>query len=309
MKYGHVAGIDRPVARMVMGSMFYSLQNIDLCCSMLDDYVSLGGNCIDTAAIYYGGESEKAVGEWMRQREVRDQIILIAKGAHHDAHGPRVNPTEIERDLTHSLERLQTDYADVYILHRDDPGYPVGEIVECLNEHLRAGRIRAFGGSNWTVERLQAANDYAREHRLVGFAASSPNFSLAIPNVPRWPGCVSVSSSDRDWYTREQFPLFAWSSQASGFFSGKFREDAPDNPEMTRVWYSKDNFDRLRRANELAVKRGVTAIEVAFAYVLCQPFPTFALVGPHSIEETHSTASGLELDLAPQEVAWLNLEA
>src|SRR5438874_4289950 len=111
-------------------------------------------------------------------------------------------------------------------MHRDDPEIPVGAFVECLNEHLRAGRIRAFGGSNWSPERLQQANDYAREHGLAGFAASSPNLCLAVWNEPQWEGCVSASDkASRAWYAQSQMPLFSWSSQARGFVTGRFRKE------------------------------------------------------------------------------------
>ena len=114
------------------------------------------------------------------------------KGAHHDHNGPRVTKEAIRRDLLTSLERLRTDYVELYALHRDDPSVPVGEIIEALNEHIEAGRIGAIGGSNWTWQRPHAANDYAASHGLTGFTFSSPNLSLAKANEPFWEGCVSA---------------------------------------------------------------------------------------------------------------------
>src|SRR5207249_9101 len=128
-----------------------------------------------------------------------------------------------------SLARFKTDYIDLYLLHRDDPTVPVGPIIEVLNEHLKAGRIHAFGGSNWTYQRLQEANAYAAEHGLTPFVASSPNFSLADQIEPPWAGCISISGSQgtaaRQWYVQQQMALFTWSSLAGGFFSGRFRRD------------------------------------------------------------------------------------
>lgn len=305
MQFASVPGVDKPVSRLVMGTMIYGPQDMPFCCSMLDYYTSIGGNCIDTARVYGGGESERAIGHWLHLRKSREQIVLIAKGAHPDWRPKRVNPEGITEDINESLRRLRTDYIDLYLLHRDDPEFPVGEIVECLNEHQKAGRIRAFGGSNWSVARLQEANDYAHAHGLTPFAASSPNFSLAIPNVPRWAGCVSVNTQDLEWYRKQQFPLFSWSSQAGGFFSGRFHRGGPADEEMKRVWFSSQNFDRLERAGELAQKKGCTPIQIAFAYVIAQPFPTFALVGPQTIEETRTSAAGFTVSLTPEEVAWL----
>lgn len=266
----------------------------------------MGGNCLDTAHVYAGGESEKAIGLWLNEQPKPPRMLLLSKGAHHDAHGPRVTPEAIEADLLQSLERLQVETIDIYVLHRDDPAVPVGPIVECLNEQKRLGRIRVFGGSNWTTARLQAANEYAKEHDLTGFAVSSPNLSLAVPNEPRWPGCASVSTpGDFAWYKEYQLPLFSWSSQAGGFFTGRFSADKRDDATTVRVYYSDLNWQRLRRAEEMARALGVTANQVALAYVLQQPFPTFALIGPDTVAELQSSAAALRVSLSPQALGWL----
>ncbi len=308
MKYGTIAGVERPVSRLIMGSVMFSTRDIPYTCGMLDHFVALGGNAVDTAHVYGRGDCERAVGAWLAQRGNRAEVVIVGKGAHHDQSGPRVTPAHITADLLESLERLGTDYIDLYLLHRDDPSRPVGEIVECLNEHHAAGRIRAFGGSNWTTARLDAANAYAQAHGLVPFSASSPNFSLAVMNEPPWAGCLSASVEGRDWYVARQFPLLAWSSQAQGFFSGRFAPHDRSNDEMVRVWYNDANFQRLERAGELARRRGVATTAIALAYVLCQPFPTFPLIGPQTTEEMDSSAAALGIELTPDELRWLNLE-
>ena len=133
------------------------------------------------------------------------------------------------------LARLKTERIELYLLHRDDRRVPVGPIVNVLNEHLQAGKIGAFGGSNWSVERIQEANSYAAVNGLVPFVASSPNFSLAEQMRPPWPNCVSISGengrADRDWYASQGMPLITWSSLAGGFFSGRFQRNALDQFE------------------------------------------------------------------------------
>ena len=89
---------------------------------------------------------------------------------------------------------------------------------------------------------------------------------------------------------------------------GRAHPDKKEDPELVRCWYSDDNFQRLERANELAEKKGVLPINIALAYVLCQPFPTFPLIGPRVLEETRTSLPGLEVELTPEEVKWLNLE-
>jgi aryl-alcohol dehydrogenase-like predicted oxidoreductase len=312
MKYATIPGLDRPASRLVLGSMAFSPQNQDLADAMLDAFLAQGGNLIDTAHVYRAGGSERAIGAWLRRRR-REEVMILTKGAHHAGDGrKRVRPEEIAFDLGQSLERLGTSYVDLYLLHRDDPAVPPGEIVEALATHLRWGRLRAYGGSNWTHQRLAAANEAARARGLPPFSASSPNLSLAVPNEPMWADCVSVAGDAEAlaWYRRVGFPLLSWSSQGGGFFSGRFRPEAPDDATMVRVYYSDANWERHRRAEGLAAELGYHPIQIALAWVLNQPgLTTFALIGPRTMAELESSLAAAEIALTEAQVAWLNLEA
>jgi aryl-alcohol dehydrogenase-like predicted oxidoreductase len=241
----------------------------------------------------------------VKHRGLREEVSIIAKGAH----TPFCTPADMARELEISLSRLQTDYADIYMLHRDNPDVPVSEFVEALNEQVRTGRIRVFGGSNWSFDRLAAANRYARRKGLQGFGVVSNNFSLARMVNPVWSGCVAASDAEsRRWLKRQQLPLFAWSSQARGFFTDRAGRDKLGDWHLTHCWYSDDNFARRERAIELAKRKGVSPIAIAAAYVLQQPFPTFALIGPRFIAETVGSLECLGVTLTSRELAWLNLE-
>jgi aryl-alcohol dehydrogenase-like predicted oxidoreductase len=310
MKYGSIPGVSDRVSRLILGSGgFGTLQ--PPWSEMLDAFVAAGGNAFDTAYSYGRGESERQLGTWLAARGHHEDLVVVTKGAHHLPDGTqRVTPEAIDEELPESLRRLGIETIDLYLLHRDDPTKPVGPIVECLNRHLAAGRIKAFGASNWTIARFEEANAYAAAHGLVGFAVSSPNLALAVTNEPMWPNCVSVAG-DRDalaWFARTQTTLLAWSSGASGFFSGRYTPEGKENPEVVRVYYRPDNWQRLDRARELAAAKRVTPTQVALAWVLSQPFPTFALVGPRTREELDDCLGAAALDLTPDEVAWLNLE-
>jgi aryl-alcohol dehydrogenase-like predicted oxidoreductase len=273
---------------------------------MFDDYFEKGGNVFDTAYIYAGGNAERLLGQWIKNRGIREQVVILGKGAH----TPHCDPASITRQLGESLQRMQTDYVDIYMMHRDNPQIPVGEFIDVLNEHQKAGRIRCFGGSNWPVERVAAANEYAKSKGLSGFAAMSNNFSLARMVDPVWGGCISASDpASRAWLTKSQVALMPWSSQARGFFLPHISPDYTGDAEVVRCWFSPDNFQRRERAIELAKKRNVEPINIALAYVLCQPFPTFPLIGPRQLSETRSSLKALDVQLTPQEVQWLNLEA
>ena len=315
---GEVAGVGKPVSSLVMGCD--NQPDILHASVMWDNYFEYGGNTFDTAHIYGGGRMEQLLGTWMANRGIRDDVVVIGKGAHTPANFPdRVGP---QLDVT--LERLGTDHIDLYFLHRDNPEVPVGEWIDVLNAERSAGRIRAFGGSNWSLSRVREANAYAAAERLTPFAAVSNNFSLARMVDPVWPGCIAASDAEwRTWLEDEQIALFPWSSQARGFFTARFDAiraqsgtgveawygNQPSDAELVRCWFADDNFERRARAVTLANERGVEPINIALAYVLSQPFPCFALFGPRVLAETRSSLAALGIALGEDERRWLNLES
>lgn len=303
-------GLDRPVSKLVLGTD----NQIDAptLAAMADVFYEAGGTCFDTAHIYSHGQSETLLGMWMKARGVRKDLVVLSKGAH----PPHCRPEAIGPQLEQSLNRLQTDYLDLYCLHRDDPDVPVSEWVEALNREVRAGRIKRFGGSNWTAERIDAANAYASENQLQGFSLLSNNFSLARMEDPVWPGCLSSASDTfRSWHVSHNFPLLPWSAQARGFFldwehlglaASRHGAD-PTQEEMHRVWGSEDNLRRRQRAFELAKQLGVSAIQIALAYVLNQPFPCCALIGPRTPMQLDDSIAAAHITLTPAQLAWLDL--
>ncbi len=301
--HGAIEGIDKPVSRLALG--VDNQTAMPHAAVMFDDFFERGGTCFDTAYIYGDGACERLLGQWIANRGVRERVVILDKGAH----TPYCTPEDMTRQLLESLDRLQTGYVDLYMLHRDNPEVPVGLFMKALDAHRRAGRLRAYGASNWTLARVQEAQDYAHAHGLAPFAAVSNNFSLARMVEPPWAGCLSVGdASSRAWLERSRLPLMPWSSQARGFFTGRARPDDRSDAELARCWYSDDNFRRLERVEELARRRGVLPINIALAYVLCQPFPTFPLIGPRSLAETRTSLAALDVALTPDELRWLNLE-
>jgi aryl-alcohol dehydrogenase-like predicted oxidoreductase len=302
MRYGEIAGVGKQVSRLVMG--VDNQTTLPHATVMFDDFFERGGTTFDTAYIYGRGLCEKVLGQWIRNRDLRSDVVVIGKGAH----TPHCDPESITRQLAESLDRLQTDYLDVYFMHRDNPDIPVAEFVDVLDEHLRAGRIKAYGGSNWSLDRVAEANAYAESAGKTPFAAVSNNFSLARAMDVPWAGCMSASDdASRHWLEKNQLALMPWSSQARGFFSGRAAPENKSDAELVRCWYSDDNFERLARATDLAQRRGVATTAIALAYVLHQEFPTFPLIGPRALAETRSSFDALTIDLTPDEVRWLDL--
>ncbi len=303
MKYGRIEGVAKPVSRLVMGVTLPGFQlQLAQASVMFDEYYRAGGNCFDTAYIY--GNSDYILGKWIANRGIREDVVTLTKGAH----TPNCNPESIDAQLVETLERMQTDYTDLYVLHRDNEEIPVAEFIDCLNRHKDAGRVRAFGGSNWSVARVQAANEYAKSKGLQGFSVVSNNFSLARMVNPPWAGCVAASDAEsRAWFEKTQMPLLAWSSIARGFFVRGNPADTSDE-SMVSCWYAEDNFERQARAKELAARKGVEATQIALAWVLHQPFPVFPLIGPERLHELMVSIDALDIELTPDEVKWLNLE-
>jgi len=320
MRYGEIPGLNKPVARVMQGgTMFGSDLNEADSFALLDQVYELGCNTIDTAHVYSGGNSERVIGRWMQSRGNRDKMVIITKGAAHSEDRRRMTPFDITSDLHDSLARLRTDHIDLYLLHRDDPDMPVEPIIDILNEHQQAGRFQAFGVSNWSYQRIEAAKAHARANDLAPFVASSPQFSLAESLEEPWPLCISISGSTgvtaREWYAQTQMPVLAWSPLASGFFSGRFRRDNLhmfgerewDKVAM-RAYASEGNFQRLDRASILAKEKGLTAADVALAYVMNHPMNLFAVVGPHSGKKFKANIEASDVPLTPQEMDWLDLK-
>ncbi len=302
MQVGKIAGVQKPIARLVMGCD--NQRTMPHAAAVWDDYFARGGNAFDTAWLYAGGLMERLLGWWMRHRGVREEVVVIAKGGH----TPHCHPEAIETQLDETLDRLQTDYVDIYFLHRDNLALPASVFVDLLDRFVKEGKIRVFGGSNWSIERIAEANAYAAQTGKQGFTALSNNFSLARMVSPVWADCLSASEdAAREWLTEQQLVLFPWSSQARGFFTERAGPDKRGDAELVRCWYSKENFERRERAIQLAKEKKTTPIAIAAAYVLAQPFPTFALFGPRTIAETRSSLECLAVHLTPEEIAWLDL--
>ena len=304
----HVKGSHIPVTTIIKGTDYFLLENQEQAFENLDYYLSLGGTTIDTAPIYGYGDSETILGRYFQTRGNRSNINILTKGGLHKDDGAQLHEEYVTTDLFESLERLQTNYVDFYTLHRDNPDIEVGYILEYLNKHIEAGRIKAIGASNWTVARLQEANDYAAKHGLIGFSYSSPNFSLAKAKDQFWQGVVTVNEEDEAWYEANEFPLFSWSPLARGFFTGIYKPDVIIDADIARVYYSDDNWKRFEVCKQLAKIKGVKPIEIALAYVVNQAFASFAVIGARTKAEILSCINASNIDLTKQEIDALNLK-
>ena len=151
MRRKHLPGLARAVSVISFGGAL--LETYTHAGILLDAYYEAGGNLLDSAWLYRMGRIDGYYGDWMAARGVRDEMVLIGKGAH----SPLVYPDVIGRQLSESLDRLKTDHIEIYFMHRDNPAVPVGEFVDAMDAEVSAGRIGIYGGSNWTMARMDAA--------------------------------------------------------------------------------------------------------------------------------------------------------
>ena len=318
MKYAKLPYVEKPVSKIMFGTAMSPFTGGGDGSSLLDDIYGLGVNTFDTARVY--GRAEESLGKWIESRGIRDQIVILSKCGHPDSKWTkRVNRTEMYGDLQQSLDYLRTDYIDMYILHRDDPDVNVGEGVEIFNEMHERGHIGAFGGSNWTHDRIAQANEYAYKHNLIPFTVSSPNFGVAEQYGDIWGGgCVTISGAGykdaRKWYADNQTAVVAYSSLARGLFSGKIKSsdygrirELVDEVSM-RAYVSEENFERLRRCEELAKEKEATVAQIAMSWIYAQNLNAFAVVSTSSAKRMQENIDALDITLNDKEVAYLALE-
>ncbi|KZS84076.1 hypothetical protein B4U45_19145 [Mycobacterium persicum] len=322
MEYGKVAGIDKPVSRIVFGTdrlrgrvltWVPNRHREQRVFSLLDRTFELGCNSFDTARLYW--DSERTLGAWIRERRNRDDIVVISKGCHPNllSRRPRLSPSDVTRDLHASLKALDTDFIDLYLLHYDHPRAQIEPLIERLNRHLDEGKITAIGASNWSHERIADANALAASKGLKPFTASSAQFSLADWTRPLWPGAVTLGGNGqraaREWYSRHGLSVFAWSSLGRGFFSDHFD---PKHPAANRVsrrcmtqFGADENIKKLERTRIFAREHRATVAQVALAYVLRHPLEVFAVVGCTTFEKFAENVAALSLKLDEETLHWL----
>ena len=319
MQYNSIDGLDKKISKLIMGNdnQIY----FDEAAKLWDHWIEVGGNAFDNAHIYGQGSMEKLLGDWHRKRDNLKDLVIIAKGAH----TPNCDPKSITSQLTESLDRLQTETADIYIMHRDNTEIPVDEFIDVLNEEKNKGRIKIFGGSNWTLSRFKEANNWAEENNKVKFSVLNNNLALCKMIKPLWDGCISSNEQEILTYLEStKTAHLSWSSQGRGYFlpdditqqieekitkdESSWRQPGEHSSGPLSCFDSEDNRERKSRAIDLAKKLNTDSQNIAGAWPLNLDFPSFALIGPRIISEIDSSLKNLDLELTREQVNWLNLK-
>lgn len=308
-----IKGVGKPAHRMFLGTAIPVMLGGGNANNLLSTAVDAGFNAIDTARSY--GRAEESIAKWLKAAPGnRDKILLLTKSC--DILGETkqkiVTVERIRKEIDESLKTLGTDHVDIFLLHRDDPTHPVAEYVETLESLRREGKCLAYGGSNWTHERLAEANAYAAAHGYQGMTISSPHYGLAEQVRDPWGGdCVTVTGTAmeaaRAWYRETRMPLLAYSSLGRGFFSGAFKAFDREGAEKVLDEFAQtgflcdDNMKRLARAEDIAAKHGVAVATVAMAYLLTDPMNTLAVVSTSRPERIRENLKAFDFEFEPGE--------
>ena len=274
--------------------------------NLLDAYLAGGGNCLDSAHVYgtwtdgrCNSESEKTIGKWLRARQNRHRVILGTKGASLDPYTWQYQSgrSQIIGQLDNSLKNCQTDYLDIYWLHRDDPQQPVAHYIDLLNEQVKAGKIRCFGCSNWTAGRIAESDAYARSSGQMGFFASQPWWSLARPNWDQVSDktMVWLDAEGEAYHRQTQKAVIPYSSQAKHFFTKLDRLGLANLDEGMRLLYVNEyNIKIYEKMRAFAAQTGYTLGDIALAWLIHQDFPVVPLVGCSTKDQMSALFASLE---------------
>jgi len=260
--------------RLVLGGNVFGWQlDRDRSFAVLDAYYEAGGRMIDSADGYSswvpgnkGGESETIIGAWLTARGVRaDMRIATKTGMGGTAGGLR--PEKVTAALARSLERLGTDYLDLYYAHHDEPETPLDEVASGFDALVKSGQVRELGSSNFTADRLEAALAAAARIGATAYTVHQPQYNLVSRD--QFEGPLQRLCAARD------IAVLPYYSLASGFLTGKFRA-ATDWAGSSRG-YALDQFSKNGGWDVLAVMDGIAAetgashAQIALAWLNAQP--------------------------------------
>ena len=290
------------------GNVFGWTLDQDASFAVLDAFYEAGGRMIDTAEGYSawipgnkGGESETIIGAWLEARGVRKDMLIGTKTGMGGVPGS-LAPDKIAQALEGSLERLRTDYVDLYYVHRDDLTTPLDEVMDAYNEALSTGKARELGASNYSAARLAEACDTADRLGLTPFTVMQPKYNLVWRH--EYEGAL------QDLCVARGIACFPYFGLASGFLSGKYRS-ADDWAGSTRA-FALDEFAGNRGWQVLAAMDGIVAetgathSQVALSWLGAQPGIAAPLASATTAAQLADLIGSAALSLTPEQLASLD---
>jgi aryl-alcohol dehydrogenase-like predicted oxidoreductase len=303
MEYTTLGASGLQVSRPCLGTMMFGHSPVAPTSEpdsrrIIDAYLEAGGNFIDTANIYTGGESEEVVGRAIKDR--RDDVVLATKGYGPIGTGPNtmgLSRKYLTRALEASLRRLGTDYIDLYQCHRPDPGTPVSETMATLHGFVQSGKVRYLGCSNWSGSQIVEAQWAARDLGGTPFISLQPRYSLNARRIEDdiLPACQ-----------RQGLGTMIYSPLGGGVLTGKYKpgQPAPEGSRAARggLWtrmLDDQSVELAVEVGKVAAEIGATPAAVALAWVLSRRGVTTVIIGPRTFEQYEQNMAGFDLALDP----------
>lgn len=312
MQLRALGATDLKIAPLVLGgNVFGWTADRDTSFAVLDAFLEAGFNAIDTADVYNrfapglaGGESETVIGEWIKDRRVRDRIVLITKGGLAMGEGLEgLGRDYLPRACEASLKRLQTDHIDVYMAHRADPAVPIEETLEAFQSLIAAGKVRYAGCSNYAADELRAAMAAAGDGRA-RYAVMEPHYNLAERD--RYEGPLEDACREHG------LGVIAYYALAAGFLTGKYRrrEDLQGSARARTVsqLMTPRGLALLEALDAIAARHGATPAQVALAWVMARPSVAAPIASATSVAQLCEILRSTELTLQPEDLAALRLQ-
>lgn len=312
MHYRFLGNTGLKVAELVLGTQTFGWgADKEQAFSLADRYVASGGNTFDTANVYNEGVAESMLGSWLAERGERDRWVIATKAFFPTGEG--ANDTGLSRkhilaSVEASLRRLGTDYVDLYQMHCYDRSTPLEETLRCLDDLVRAGKVRYTGASNFTASALVKAISLSRMNRWSPLVCLQAEYSLIVRSI-EWelvPVCIE-----------EGLGLLAWSPLAGGWLSGKYRkgqppppdsrvgrrdrwDDQPEQRESALTWKVLEAMDGVSQA------RGKSTAQVALRWLLQKPGVSAPILGARTLEQLTDNLGCLEWELSPEDIQALD---
>jgi len=278
--------------------------------AMLDAFLDAGFNCIDTADIYskwipgnYGGESEAIIGSWMKTRGTREQVIIATKLGGEMGHGKKgLSKKYIFQAVESSLNRLQTDYIDLYQSHYDDPETPIEETLEAYAELIKQGKVRAIGASNFDLPRLEKSIQISHDLKIPRYESLQPLYNLYDR--------AGYESTFEPLVQKTGIGVIPYFSLASGFLTGKYRSaaDLSKSPrgEGNRKYLNERGFKILAALDEVAAQYNATPAQIALAWLIARPSITAPIASATDLDQLNDLINAAQLDLGDEAIEKLN---
>ncbi len=286
MKKVNIINTDLDVSRINLGgNVFGWTSNEKQSFEILDSFVDAGFNFIDTADTYswwingVGGQSETILGEWMKSRNNRESLVIATKvGSQTKEHPNDISKSHILKSVDESLQRLQTDYIDLYYTHFDDNTTPIEETLSAYDEITKRGKVRYIGASNVTPDRLIESFEVAEKNNLPKYVALQPLYNL----MER----TKYETQYKPIVEKYDLAVMPYSSLASGFLTGKYRSHADIGKsvrgEGLKHYLNNKGFSILNTLDAIAAKHNSQPATVALAWQLAQPSIVASIVSATS---------------------------